>query len=166
MHLYMDGIVILGCGACFRSGLQLSHFLSACPSFDFDNPAHMWLMPINSAAPGHRGGTGASPPDHRPTSKWLCISLKLILPIRAVKHTEPPQHNFNSSVGSGDNHILFTSYNKMRRILRAYFTNFQQWWKNYRTFSLSKWSPTEMYFDLPCSNPLTLISICILSFCN
>lgn len=47
----MNGIVILGCGASFRSG-----FLRNSPSLDFDNLAHMWLMPINTTARGQTPG--------------------------------------------------------------------------------------------------------------
>lgn len=47
----MNGIVILGCGACFRT-----HFLSDSPSSDFDSLAHMWLLPINTAARGQTRG--------------------------------------------------------------------------------------------------------------
>lgn len=66
----MNGIVILGCGASFRSGFA-THFLRRSPSFDFDNLAHMWLMPINTTArgqtPGDRGGLLFS--DHRLTAQ-------------------------------------------------------------------------------------------------
>lgn len=65
----MNGIVILGCGASFRS--RSPHFFffflpGDSPSFVFDNVAHMWLMPINITArgqtPGDRRGGGFWPP--------------------------------------------------------------------------------------------------------
>lgn len=66
----MNGIVILGCGASFRS--RSPHFFfflpGDSPSFAFDNVAHMWLMPINITArgqtPGDRRGWGSD--HHQP----------------------------------------------------------------------------------------------------
>lgn len=121
----MNGIVILGCGASFRS--RSPHFFffflpGDSPSFAFDNVAHMWLMPINITArgqtPGDRGGGGGSD-HHQPdacTGKkkkkkmQVSLPLTLIFPIRPVKHAQPKTNTTSISglpVGSAESATCF-----------------------------------------------------------
>lgn len=79
-----------------------THFLSDSPSFDFDNLAHMWLMPINTTARGQTPGDKG--PLFLTTGKRKnAASLKLILPIRPVKHAYPKKNTtsiFQHPMGS------------------------------------------------------------------
>lgn len=114
----MNGIVILGCGASFRS--RSPHFFfflpGDSPSFAFDNVAHMWLMPINITArgqtPGDRGGvlTTTSPMPAQEKKTQVSLLLTLILPIRPVKHAQAKTNTTSISglpVGSAESATCF-----------------------------------------------------------
>lgn len=77
----MNGIVILGCGACFRSGrprvssAALLHLTLI-----------MWLMPINTTETGWTARDKGLPFCVRAPRDMGVASLQLIPPIQPVKH--------------------------------------------------------------------------------